>query len=96
MQSFNEWMSFRQSNETEPVLGSYQFSGTFELDSMPNLVESSTPLDVEEAKKMIPSNFEAQFGGMEEFKAGQGLTEDNKEVLWICNSQGTVYLFEKN
>lgn len=96
MQKFNEWMSVRQMNEPMSVPGSYQFSGTFDLENLPSLVEDSQKIDIDEARKLIPSQYENQFGGMQELLAGKAITEENKEILWISNDQGVVYMFEKN
>lgn len=96
MQNFNEWMSIRQMNEPMVAPGTFQFSGTYELEKLPNLVEDSQKIDVVEAKKLVPAQYENQFGGMQDLIAGKAITEDNKEILWICNEQGTVYMFEKS
>lgn len=96
MQKFNEWMSVRQMNEPTSVPGSYQFSGTYDFEKLPNLIDDSQKIDIAEARKLIPAQYENQFGGMQELVAGKAMTEDNKEVLWISNDQGVVYMFEKN
>lgn len=95
MQSFNEWMSIRNINEPLTTPGSFQFSGTYDADVIPDLIENSDSISMEEALKLVPSQYEQQFGGEQECKAGKAITEENKECLWVCNQSGVVYIFEK-
>ena len=95
MKLFTEWMSIRQMNEPLTAPGSYQFSGTYEKDTIPNLIESSKRIKLESALEKIPDQYKGQFGGMSECMAGKGITEENKEIIWVCNESGTVYIFEK-
>jgi len=95
MQNFNEWMSIRQMNEPLAVEGSYQFSGTYDSEVIPDLIENSELMSVDEAKKLVPSQYEQQFGSEADYTAGKALNENDKEVIWISNAFGTVYLFEK-
>ena len=96
MQTFNEWMSVRQMNEPLTAPGTFQFSGTYDLEAMPSLIENSKKISVEEARKLVPAQYENQFSGMQELKAGTAVGEENKELLWICNESGLVYIFEKS
>jgi hypothetical protein len=95
MKLFTEWMSIRQMNEPLTAPGTYQFSGTYEKETIPNLIENSKRVKLESALKFIPDQYKGQFGGMSECQAGKGITEENKEILWVCNESGTVYIFEK-
>ena len=95
MKLFTEWMSIRQMNEPLTAPGSFQFSGTYEKETIPNLIESSKKINLESALKLIPDQYKGQFGGMSECEAGKGITEENKEIIWVCNESGTVYIFEK-
>ena len=54
MKLFNEWMSIRQMNEPLTAPGSYQFSGTYEKELIPNLLESSKRIKMESALAKIP------------------------------------------
>jgi hypothetical protein len=95
MKLFNEWMSIRQMNEPMTAPGTYQFSGTYELEKLNGLVEESEKLDIVEARKLVPAQYENQFGGMQDLIAGKALTQDEKEIVWICNESGVVFVFEK-
>jgi hypothetical protein len=95
MKLFSEWMSIRQINEPLTPSGSYQFSGTYNLEQMPDLIENSEALALADALKMIPEQYNGQFGGMSECQAGKGVTSDDLEVVWVVNETGTVYLFAK-
>ena len=95
MKLFSEWMSIRQINEPLTPSGSYQFSGTYNLDQMPDLIENSEKLELADALKMIPEQYNGQFGGMSECQAGKGVTADEQEVVWVANEAGTVYIFAK-
>jgi hypothetical protein len=63
---------------------------------MPNLVEDSQKLEIDEVKKLVPTQYHNQFGGMQDIIAGKAITEENKEIVWVCNENGVVYLFAKN
>jgi len=95
MKLFTEWMSIRQMNEPLAAEGSYQFSGTYDSEAIPDLIQNSELIAIEEAKKLVPAQYEQQFGGEGEYKAGKALNENDKEIVWVCNPSGTVYLFEK-
>jgi hypothetical protein len=95
MQNFNEWMSIRQMNEPLAPEGSYQFSGTYDSETIPDLIDNSEIISIDEAKKLIPSQYEQQFTGEGDYQAGKALNENDKEIVWVCNEAGTVYLFEK-
>jgi hypothetical protein len=95
MKLFTEWMSIRQMNEPLNPTGSYQFSGTYNIEQIPDLVENSTKLTLDEAMKFIPEQYNQQFTGMIECHAGKGMTSDNMDVVWVCNDSGTVYMFAK-
>ena len=95
MQNFNEWMSIRQMNEPLTTPGSYQFSGTYDLEALPELVNNSESLTIDEAMKLVPAQYQQQFTGDDNYQAGKVYTEEDKECVWVSNSAGTVYLFEK-
>jgi hypothetical protein len=95
MKLFREWMSIRQMNEPLTPSGSYQFSGTYNLEQMPDLIENSEKLELADALKMIPEQYNGQFGGMSDCQAGKGTTADDQEIVWVCNESGTVYIFAK-
>jgi hypothetical protein len=95
MKLFTEWMSIRQMNEPLTAPGSYQFSGTYNVEQIPDLVENSQKLELNDALKLIPDQYNGQFAGMSECQAGKGVTSDEQEVVWVCNEAGTVYIFAK-
>jgi hypothetical protein len=95
MKLFTEWMSFRQGSE-QPQSGEFVFSGTFTRESIPDLVENSDSLNLEDALKLIPEKYNIQFSNTEKLSAGKSHIEENKEVIWINNENtDVVYVFEK-
>jgi len=59
------------------------------------LIENSEKLELADALKMIPEQYNGQFGGMSDCQAGKGTTADDQEIVWVCNESGTVYIFAK-
>ena len=94
MQKFNEWMSFRQTVESNEE--NFQFIGTYDIESIPNLKENSTPLELDYAFSLIPEMWKNQFPNIGTVLAGKTLDENQKEIVWISiPEQSTTYLFEK-
>jgi hypothetical protein len=94
MQNFNEWMSFRQTVESNEE--NFQFIGTYDIENIPNLKENSTPLELDYAFSLIPEMWKNQFPNIGTVLAGKTLDENQKEIVWISiPEQSTAYLFEK-
>jgi len=95
MQRFNEWMSFRQTVETGS--SNYEFIGTYDIESIPELKENSDPIELEDAFSLIPEQWKSQFPNVGTVIAGKTMNENQKEIIWISvPEQSTAYLFEKN
>ena len=95
MQRFNEWMSCRQSVDTPD--SEFQFIGTYDIETIPNLKENSHPLELQAAFELIPEMWKNQFPNVGTVLAGKTINEENKEILWISiPEQSTTYLFQKN
>lgn len=96
MQNFHEWMSFRNTAQGIENTTGYEFVGTYDTETIPDLKENSDLLDLNDALENIPENFRHQFTGVSEMSAGKSMNENNKEIIWISvNDQGTTYIFEK-
>ena len=94
MQKFNEWMAFRQT--VEQTAGDYNFIGTYNTESIPELGANSTPLSLEDSLKLIPKSFRQQFEGSSSMVCGKSHGQNNKELVWITNKdQEMTYIFEK-
>lgn len=94
MQTFNEWMSFRQTVETPD--SDYQFIGTYDMETIPNMKENSDPLELDAALNVLPEIWRTQFPNVGNVLAGKTTNEGNNEVIWISMpDQSTAYLFEK-
>lgn len=95
MKKFNEWMSFKQTVNTET--SNYEFVGTYDLESIPDLKENSDPIELEDAFNLIPEQWKSQFPNVGTVIAGKTMNENQKEVIWISMpEQNTTYIFEKN
>ena len=94
MQRFNEWMSFKQT--VEEGNSDYQFIGTYDTETIPDLKENSEPVDLDYAFSMIPEAWKHQFPNIGNVVAGKSMNEENREVIWISiPEQSTTYIFEK-
>lgn len=92
MQTFNEWMAFRQ---TVPETAGYRFIGTFNTDKLGGLKGSKT-VSIEEALTKIPESYRSQFGGAQKLEAGVALGNRDSEVVWITNQDMELtYIFER-
>jgi hypothetical protein len=95
MRSFNEWMSFRTNNAQENN-SQYEFVGTYDPDTIPDLTENSDMVDVGVALDKIPDSYKTQFSQTQNLMAGKSVNEDSKEVLWITvKDNNLTYIFEK-
>jgi hypothetical protein len=95
MQSFNEWMSFRTPNAQENSSG-YEFAGTYDPDTIPDLTENSEALDIGTVLEIIPANYKTQFSETQDLVAGKSMNENDKEVVWITVRDSNItYIFEK-
>lgn len=96
MQKFNEWMSFRTQN-AQVDNGEFQFAGTYDPETIPDLTENSEILDAKKVLEIIPSSYKTQFSENQELVAGRSTNENDKEVVWITvKDQNVTYIFEKN
>ena len=95
MQSFNEWMSFRTNNAQTNDSG-YEFIGTYDPDTIPDLTENSDMIDAGSILENIPASYKTQFSDMQNLIAGRTTNGNNKEVLWITvKDNNLTYIFEK-
>ena len=95
MKLFKEWMSFRQTGEHSE--SNFQFIGTYNTETIPDLQENSELLDVKEVLEQIPANYKTQFSETAKLTAGKSMNENNKDLIWISiEDTGVTYLFEKN
>lgn len=95
MQKFNEWMNFRTQNAQEDH-SDFQFSGTYDPETIPDLTENSEIVDAKNVLEIIPDSYKTQFSDSLNLIAGKSFNEDNKEVVWITiKDQNITYLFEK-
>jgi hypothetical protein len=95
MKLFTEWMSFRQTGEA--ASSDFQFAGTYNTETIPDLQENSEIVDVKEILEQIPANYKIQFSETANLSAGKSMNEKNKELIWISiEDNGITYLFEKN
>ncbi len=96
MQSFNEWMSFRTPNVQDDQ-SDFQFLGTYDPETIPDLTENSDILDAKFILELIPTSYKTQFSETQDLIAGRSVNENEKEVLWITvKDQNVTYIFEKN
>lgn len=95
MQRFNEWMSFRNQNAQQDN-SEFQFSGTYDPDTIPDLTENSEIVDAKNILEIIPDSYKLQFSDSQNLVAGKSFNEENKEIVWITvKDQNITYLFEK-
>lgn len=95
MRQFNEWMSIRQTNAQDDN-SSYQFLGTYDPATIPDLTENSDIIEASAILKIIPTSYKTQFSETQELVAGKSMNEKNKEVVWITVKDiNLTYLFEK-
>lgn len=96
MQSFNEWMSFR-TNNVQVDNSEFQFAGTYDPETIPELTENSEILNAKDVLEIIPISYKTQFSETQELVAGKSINENDKEVVWITvKDQNITYIFEKN
>ena len=97
MELFSEWMGFRQTNSELPSDSKYTFSGTYNVETIPDLVKNSDLIEVQEALKLLPASYTNHFPTDGNMTAGKSMNEESKELLWInMNDTGTTYIFLQN
>ena len=95
MKKFNEWMSFRQSVETNNS-EEYNFIGTYNTENLTGLKDNSDLIEINKAIECIPNSYKNQFSDSMDLSAGITHNEQSKEIIWISNNdQEITYLFEK-
>lgn len=95
MKKFNEWMSFRQSVETNNS-EEYNFIGTYNTENLAGLKDNSDLIEINKAIEFIPNSYKNQFSDSMDLSAGITHNEQSKEIIWISNNdQEITYLFEK-
>ena len=95
MKKFNEWMSFRQSVETNNS-EEYNFIGTYNTENLTGLKDNSDLIEINKAIEFIPNSYKNQFSDSMDLSAGITHNEQSKEIIWISNNdQEITYLFEK-